>query len=156
MSDVNEESNTPDAVKSYLLLRSDLENDPLVFCHRSEVTESLRALAGGCCIKDELEQIVRPSSVTFVVLGFMLRAKTYLIKCMIICMNVVLGSVNNFVYYCETNNCTSRIKQLLFNFFTGNSPTGNSTSIAEPAQSQIATQQNFLSEQLNDFTHKNC
>ena len=64
--------------------------------------------------------------------------KHILMKCMII--NAVLGSVNNFVYYCETNNCTSRIKQLLFNLFTGNSPTGNSTSTEEPTQSQIATQ----------------
>ena len=49
-------------------------------------------------------------------------------------MNVVLGNANNFVYYCETNNCTSRIKQFLFNFFTGGS---------------VA---NCLSDQLNELT----
>ena len=33
-------------------------------------------------------------------------------------INAVLGCVNSFVYYCETNNCTSRIKQLLFDYFS--------------------------------------
>ena len=65
------------------------------------------------------------------------------------------AGVNNIVYYCETKNCTSWIKQLLFNFFIGSdSPIGNSTSIEEPTQSQIATQPIFLSEQFNDLTQK--
>ena len=32
-------------------------------------------------------------------------------------LNAVLGNLSNLVYYCDANNCTSRIKQLLFNFF---------------------------------------
>ena len=29
----------------------------------------------------------------------------------------MLGNLHNFVHYCDTNNCISRIKQLLFDFF---------------------------------------
>jgi len=29
-------------------------------------------------------------------------------------MNGALDSLNNFVYYCDTNNCFSQIKQLFF------------------------------------------
>ena len=48
-------------------------------------------------------------------LGFLLRVSDE------VCENVsgVLGSLNNLVYYCETNNCVSRIKQLLFAYFEG-------------------------------------
>jgi len=35
-------------------------------------------------------------------------------------LNAVLGNLNNFVYYCDANNCISRIKQLFFDFFNHN------------------------------------
>jgi len=75
-------------------------------------TGLLSTVTGGCCIKCEEE------------LGADRGADSKAVQCDLcgswihaVCenisddvydsMNAVLGSVNNFVYYCEANNCTS-------------------------------------------------
>ena len=92
--------------------------------------EPLCNIAGGCCIKCKDELGANSKAIQCDLCGSWINAACEKISDEV--MNVILGSVNNFVYYCETNNCTSRIKQLLFSFFTGD-------SVEKPIQSQIAT-----------------
>lgn len=61
-------------------------------------------------------------------------------------MNAVLGTLNNFVYYYEYNNCVSRIKQLLYTYFTGDK--------LNSVQQQFTKQQQCLSEQMNNLSQK--
>jgi len=61
-------------------------------------------------------------------------------------MNAVIGGLNNFVYYCETNNCISRIKQILYGYFTSDR--------MGSVQPQLTEQQDGLSKQINDFSQK--
>jgi len=71
-------------------------------------------------------------------------------------MNTVLGSINNFVYYCEGNTCISKIKQLLFIFFIGDSADLTRDNSDKPSELQtlIVKQQNCLSKQLDDLTQR--
>ena len=60
---------------------------------------------------------------------------------------MVLGGLNNVLYYCDTNNCISHIKQLLFTFL-------NLEKLDKPDQSQPIVQQEGLSKQLDDLSQK--
>ena len=156
MSDsVNEESTSESTAPDAEVLQKRSRKRPLSVSPQKR-GESLRTLPGGCCIKCNDELGADSKAIQCDLCGSWIHAACENISDEVYGnMNVVLGSVNNLVYYCETNNCTSRIKQLLFNFFNGSdSPTGNSTSIEEPTQSQITMQQNFLTEKLNDLNQK--
>ena len=74
-------------------------------------------------------------------------------------MNVVLGSSNNLVYYCATNNCISRIKQLLYNCFFGETqPTEHDKYLTKQinslAENVAELSQNCVSKQLDDLSQK--
>ena len=53
-------------------------------------------------------------------------------------MNVVLGSLSNLVYYCETNNCISRIRQLLYSCFID--------------ETQLTEHEEHLTKQIDSLT----
>jgi len=79
--------------------------------------ENLCYFSGGCCLKCEEELGSDCKAVQCYLCaawkhGFMLNVKVYQMKCMV----MALGGLNNVMYYCDTNNCISHIKQLLFTF----------------------------------------
>jgi len=109
--------------------------------------DSLRDLPGGCCIKCNQTLGADSKAVQCDLCGAWIHA---------VCegfsddvydqINAVIGSLNNFVYYCESNNCISRIKQLLYNYFTSDK--------LDSVQPQITEQQDSLSKQMNDLSQK--
>ena len=115
--------------------------------------EKLQNFPGGCCIK--CKECLDADSKAIQCGSWIHGACESVPDDVYDSVNVVLGSANNFVYYCEMNNCMSRIKQLLFSFFTGNSnknPSG--VNVEKPTQSQAVAQQSCLSDQLNDLAQK--
>ena len=75
-------------------------------------------LPGECCIKCEIELGVESKLIQCDLCGSWIHPQ---------CKNVsdevyenILGNFNNIVHYCDTNNCISRTKQLLFDFSTAN------------------------------------
>jgi len=60
---------------------------------------------------------------------------------------MVLGGLNNVMYYCDTNNCISHIKQHLFTLL-------NQDKLDEPDHSRLIVQQEDLSKHLDDLSLK--
>ena len=60
---------------------------------------------------------------------------------------MVLGGLSNVAYYCDTNNCISRIKQLLFTFL-------DQDKLDKPDNSHLVVQQEDLSKYLDDLSLK--
>jgi len=108
---------------------------------------NLQNLPGGCCIKCNQALGAESKAVQCDLCGAWIHA---------ICegfsddtydeINAVIGSLNNFVYYCESNNCISRIKQLLCSFFTSDR--------MDSVHPQFTEQQDNLSKQMNDLSQK--
>jgi len=103
--------------------------------------EGLQNLPGGSCIK--CDQALGPDSkaVQCDLCGAWIHSKCEGVSDEVYDkMNAVLGSLNNLVYYCETNNCTSRIKQLLYTCFTG--------------ETQSTEHEEYLTKQIDSLTEK--
>ena len=60
---------------------------------------------------------------------------------------MALGVLSNVAYYCDTNNCISRIKQLLFTFL-------DQDKLGKPDNSHFVVQQEDLSKYLDDLSLK--
>ena len=83
--------------------------------------EQLSNLPGGCCIKCEQELGAESKAIQCDLCGSWKHSQCENVSDEVYeNLNAVLGNLNNFVYYCDTNNCISRIKQLLFDFFNRN------------------------------------
>jgi len=74
-------------------------------------------------------------------------------------LNAVLGSLSNIVYYCDTNNCVSRIKQLLFDFFDGKHQSDYQSveskmvsAIRETVPGCVSNSYNELKTKIGDIT----
>jgi len=70
-------------------------------------------------------------------------------------MNDVVGSLNNLVYYCDTNNCISRIKQLLFTYLEDDSQsfeTKVASVIKETVPACSSDSYNELKSQMGSVT----
>ena len=81
--------------------------------------EQLKNLPGGCCIKCEVELGPESKAIQCDLCGSWIHSQCESVSDEVYeNINTVLGCVNNFMYYCETNNCASRIKQLLFDYFS--------------------------------------
>ena len=107
---------------------------------------SLQNLPGGSCVKCDHVLGSDCKAVQCDLCGAWIHAKCEGISDEIYDkMNVVLGGLNNFVYYCESNNCISRIKQLLYTYFT---------SEIDSSQPQITEQHDGLSKQISDLSQK--
>lgn len=117
----------------------------------SKCQKSLQNLPGGCCLRCSVVLGPESKAVQCDLCGAWLHSKCEgMSDEMYDKVNAVLeSSANNFVYYCDANNCNSRIKQLLFSYFTGEKQLQVTS-----AQPQFAAQQETLSKQISDLSQK--
>jgi len=80
--------------------------------------ERLQNLPGGSCIKCSQVLGTDGKAVQCELCGAWVHAKCEGVSDKIYDkMNAVLGDLNKLVYYCDSNNCISKIKQLLYMCF---------------------------------------
>ena len=78
--------------------------------------ENLYCLPGGCCLKCKEELGSDSKAVQCDLCAAWIHTKCEGLSDEVYDNIMVLGGLSNVVYYCDTNNCISRIKQLLFTF----------------------------------------
>ena len=112
--------------------------------------EQLRNLPGGCCIKCDQELGVESKALQCDLCGSWIHSECESISDEVYeNLNTALGNINNFVYYCDTNNCISRIRQIQFKFFN--------QSVETPAacSDSLTTKMGDISTQMKDLVANN-
>lgn len=109
--------------------------------------ENLHCLPGGCCPKCKEEVETDSKAIQCDLCAAWIHATCKGLSDEMYDSIMVLGGLNNVLYYCDTNNCISRIKQLLFTFL-------NRDKLDKPDQSQPIVRQEGLSKQLDNLSQK--
>jgi len=104
--------------------------------------ENLCCLLGGCCLQCEEELGSDCKAVQCDLCAAWIHAECEGLLDEVYGNVMALGGLNNAMYYCDTNNCISRIKQLLF------------TRSYKPDHSHLIVQQEDLSKHLDDLSLK--
>ena len=112
-----------------------------------KVQESLQNFPDGNCFK--CKQVLRTDSkaVQCDLCGAWIHVKCEWVSDEVYSkLNAVLGDFSNLAYYCESNNCISKIKQLLYACFIDKK--------LEATQTQFSEDEECLSKHISDLSEK--
>ena len=115
--------------------------------HRPNKNKNLYCLPGGCCLKCKEELGSDSKAVQCDLCAAWIHTKCKGLSDEVYDNIIVLGGLSNVTYYCDTNNCISRIKQLLFTFL-------DQDKLDKPDNSHLVVQQEDLSKNLDDLSLK--
>ena len=112
-----------------------------------KVQESLQNLPGGNCFKCKQVLGADSKAVQCDLCGAWIHVKCEGVSDEVYSkLNAVLGDLSNLAYYCESNNCISKIKQLLYACFIDKK--------LEATQIQFSENEECLSKHISDLSKK--
>jgi len=102
--------------------------------------ELLRNLPGGSCLKCDQELGAESKALQCDLCGSWIHSECESISDETYeSLNDALGNLSNVVYYCDSNNCISRIRQILFDFFNQHSSEAKVTSAIQETISKCSS-----------------
>jgi len=114
-------------------------NKRLLSVSPTKRNENLCCLSGGCCLKYEEKLGSDCKAVQCDLCAAWIHVKCEGLSDEVYDNVMALGGLNNVMHYCDTNNCISHVKQLLFTF----------SLTDKPDQSHLIVQQEDLSKHLH-------